>query len=560
MNKYISSIIFVVILLLQIILATVPSTTVASAAGNVTINDFSTNVSKGQFPLQTRLTANVTGNVTDWRWEFYNSNFNISSYSAGNITTFHEFGAGGVAYGFFNVTLVVWGPDGNDSLKKIDYVVTNKNTTGLPNASFVASSTSGYAPLNVTFTDSSTNVTSRLWYFGFKDTSTEKDPTFNFTSPGNYRVVLAVSNDRGFDATAQEINVLGQSQELVLPVAEFDADTSNGLNVQFIDTSQNANTTLWEFGDGTNSTDFSPSHTYSKAGNYNVHLTASNANGTNTTSKMINVLESSSSSNSDNSGSDNSGSGGGGASIGTATVESGSSSGSGGVGSSPENQSNVVAKELSQAFIGSGNSVIFNFPQNATPVMNISFDSKTTTGKTTTIVEMLINQSSLVSEPPSGEIYKYINIWVGNGGVVTSDNIENAVVNFKVEKSWIQNKNIDKSSIILNRYNDTKWNALPANLSGEDDNYLYFTAKTPGFSPFAITGKAAASGVVNETPSQPVTLSLEQNNISNATNVQQSQSTSTPNNGGKKMPGFEMFIGIVSLLAVFLYKRKEKGN
>ena len=64
--------------------------------------------------------------------------------------------------------------------------------------------------MNVTFTDNSTDATSSLWYFGQKDTSTEKNPTFNFTSPGDYRVVLVVNNSRGWDATAQEINVLAQ--------------------------------------------------------------------------------------------------------------------------------------------------------------------------------------------------------------------------------------------------------------------------------------------------------------------------------------------------------------
>jgi PGF-pre-PGF domain-containing protein len=371
-----------------------------------------------------------------------------------------------------------------------------------------------------------------------------------------------VSNERGYDATDQEIIVQGQQQGNVLPVAGFDADISNGLNVQFVDTSQNGNGYNWSFGDGTNSTEYSPAHTYAKAGNYTVHLIASNEYGTNTTSQIINVQESNSSGGSDNSGSDNSGSSGGGESYGSATVESGSSSGSsggsgsGGAGSSPEPQSNVEAKELSQVFIGSGNSVNFNFPQNATPVMNISFDSKTTVGKTTTIVEMLINQSTLVSGSPSDEIYKFINIWVGNSGFATSDNIKNAVVNFKVEKSWIQDKNIDKSSIILNRYNDTKWNALPTNLSGEDDKYVYFTAQTTGFSsPFAITGKTSASGTVNETQSQPSTQGIEQNNSSNATNVEQTQSPSSSGNGGKT-PGFEIIYGIISLFAVSLYKRK----
>lgn len=59
----------------------------------------------------------------------------------------------------------------------------------------------------------------------------------------------------------------------------------------FVDTSQNANKTDWDFGDGTNSTDFSPVHTYSTAGTYTVNLTVSNANGTASKTATINVSE-----------------------------------------------------------------------------------------------------------------------------------------------------------------------------------------------------------------------------------------------------------------------------
>jgi PGF-pre-PGF domain-containing protein len=565
MRKSVSSMVLLIILLMQTALVILPSITVASAAGNVTINDFTCNITKGTAPLEARLTGNVTGEVTKWQWDFYNPRSKLWSYSTGNITTSHTFGRRlslGV-YGVFNVTLVVSGPDGNATLKKIDYVVANKNTTGLPNASFSASTISGNAPLKVIFTDNSTNATSSLWYFGLKDTSMEKNPTYTFTSPGTYRVVLEESNSRGWDATSQEIIVQGQQQGNVLPDADFDVDTSNGLNVQFTDLSQNANASNWNFGDGTNSTEYSPMHIYSKAGNYSVHLTVSNDNGTSLSTKNISVEDNSSNTENDNGGSSSDG---GGDSIGTATVVDSSSSdvtsggssnsdgsGGGGTGGSPEPQSNVEAKELSQTFIGNGNSVNFDFPQNATPVMNISFDSKKTAGMTATIVEMLINQSTLVSEPPADEVYKYLNIWVGNSGFATPDNIENAAVYFKVEKSWIQDKNIDKSSITLNRFNDTKWDALPTNLTGEDDKYLYFKAETPGFSSFAITGKITANEAVNTTPienqTRPNIESLE-NNASNATNVEQTQTPST------KSPGFDAVFEIVGLLAVFLYKRK----
>jgi len=37
------------------------------------------------------------------------------------------------------------------------------------------------------------------------------------------------------------------------------------------------------------------------------------------------------------------------------------------------------------------------------------------------------------------------------------------------------------------RYSGGVWNSLPTTLSREDEVYFYFTAETPGFSPFAIS-------------------------------------------------------------------------
>lgn len=248
--------------------------------------------------------------------------------------------------------------------------------------------------------------------------------------------------------------------------ADFISNIISGdtpLTVQFNDMSTGSPTSWsWDFGDGYTSTEQNPTHTYFSAGTFNVNLIASNANGNDSKMAMITVQSSS----------------GGGNRGGSSHSDGGA-----GPGGSPEPQSNVEVREISQAFISSGNSVKFNFPQKVTPVIYVSFDSKKTAGKTTTIAEMLKVKPTLVSKLPSGEIYKSINIWVGNNGFVTSKNIENAVVCFKVEKSWVQDKKIDKSSITLNRYCDNAWNQLPTNLSSEDDNYLYLTAKTPGFSP-----------------------------------------------------------------------------
>ena len=88
------------------------------AAGNIKINDFSANVTNGTIPLHTRFTGDVTGNVTSWRWIFENEGTGATTYSGSNITTHHNFGKPGI----YNVTLNVWGPDGNDTLIKPAYI------------------------------------------------------------------------------------------------------------------------------------------------------------------------------------------------------------------------------------------------------------------------------------------------------------------------------------------------------------------------------------------------------------------------------------------------------
>ncbi len=88
------------------------------AAGNIKINDFSANVTNGTIPLHTRFTGEVTGNVTSWRWIFENEGTGATTYSGSNITTHHNFGKPGI----YNVTLNVWGPEGNDTLIKPAYI------------------------------------------------------------------------------------------------------------------------------------------------------------------------------------------------------------------------------------------------------------------------------------------------------------------------------------------------------------------------------------------------------------------------------------------------------
>ena len=74
------------------------------------------------------------------------------------------------------------------------------------------------------------------------------------------------------------------------PVADFSGSPTQGnptLAVSFTDSSTNNPTSWsWTFGDGGTSTNQNPSHSYTSAGNYTVSLTASNAGGSDTETKI----------------------------------------------------------------------------------------------------------------------------------------------------------------------------------------------------------------------------------------------------------------------------------
>ncbi|NLN43507.1 MAG: PGF-pre-PGF domain-containing protein [Methanosarcina sp.] len=419
----------------------------------------------------------------------------------------------------------------------IDYLpLTVKYNSVLPTSDFTANITSGTAPLVVQFTDISTEGAPNSWYWDFGDGINSKhamNATHTFTKPGNYTISLIVENAAG-NSTATKPGYIVVTDSNV-PVADFNSNVTEGyapLTVQFYDLSQKATSRIWDFNsDGhLDSSDINPVYVYANTGTYTVNLTVNNANGAASKIAAINVLTQSNSSGGNNGGSSH---------------KSGGSSG----GGSPEPAKNVEVKELSQVHVASGKPVKFDFPKNVTCVAYVSFDAKKTAGKTTTIAEQLKAKSTLASNLSSGEVYKYFNLWVGNAGFATEKNIENPVVCFKVEKSWLEDKNIDRNSVTLDRYSDKKWSELPVKLLKEDSKYLYLTAETPGFTYFAITGKAVEKENVAETKHESGIESLRNNTENVTVSVEQ---TSKQKESAASTPGFKMIYGIIGLIGLFL--------
>jgi PKD repeat protein len=148
-------------------------------------------------------------------------------------------------------------------------------TTDRPIAAFTATPPVGFAPLTVTFTNTSTgDYQTSLWEFGDGLTSTSESPTHIYATTGTYPVTLTVSGPGGTDTLTRQAYVTVHE-----PVqAGFTANPVDGVTplvVTFTESSAGPVAVWrWDFGDGASSALQHPAHTYTMTGVYTVSLTA----------------------------------------------------------------------------------------------------------------------------------------------------------------------------------------------------------------------------------------------------------------------------------------------
>lgn len=95
---------------------------------------------------------------------------------------------------------VEWGANDFIATLELEIVSESFEFVATPVADFSATPLSGDVPLNVTFTDLSTNTpTSWAWDFGDGGTSTSQNPTHSYASAGTYTVSLVATNAGGSD-------------------------------------------------------------------------------------------------------------------------------------------------------------------------------------------------------------------------------------------------------------------------------------------------------------------------------------------------------------------------
>ncbi len=122
-----------------------------------------------------------------------------------------------------------------------------------------------------------------LWDFGDGSTSTEVSPVHAYALPGQYVVTLTASSLCGTVSVSQPVQATCSA-----PQASF-TWLGNDLSVSFTNQSSGHFTLsyVWDFGDGTTSTQVSPVHEYLQPSTYDVSLVASDQCGTGTYHEQV---------------------------------------------------------------------------------------------------------------------------------------------------------------------------------------------------------------------------------------------------------------------------------
>ncbi|HAK94747.1 MAG TPA: hypothetical protein DCM87_07015 [Planctomycetes bacterium] len=218
----------------------------------------------GTVPLPVSFFPVVSGGeVTAYEWDFGDGATSAAAYPE---HTYEQAGA-------FTVTLRVSGPGGSDVAEKPEYVEVSPPPE--PEVAFAATPTAGTVPLQVVFTNQTTNagaVDSWLWDFGDGASSTDASPAHQYGAAGLYSVRLTAFYG------SKSRDCYKENHIDAAPLVQFTASVVAGqapLLVVFTNqTTGGADSWQWDFGDGTTLAAEHATHEYQAPGVYTVSLTA----------------------------------------------------------------------------------------------------------------------------------------------------------------------------------------------------------------------------------------------------------------------------------------------
>ena len=221
-----------------------------------------------ELPNASVVFVNTSVNADSYTWDFGDGD------TSTDTNPWHTY----TSSGYFTVSLIAHSTTlSDDTLTFIDYVHVSPAQTSVE-ANFYSNDVMIYLPTAIaTFVNTSTNATSYVWDFGDGTSSSDANPSHQYATEGVYTVKLIAHSTSLDDDTLTRATYIsvGPIQDTVdANFYALDTIVELGNIATFMNTSTNADSYTWNFGDGATATDNNPWHLYADTGYYSVSLIA----------------------------------------------------------------------------------------------------------------------------------------------------------------------------------------------------------------------------------------------------------------------------------------------
>lgn len=227
------------------------------------VSDFSASDSTGCIPLNVNFSDSSTGAV-QWFWDFGDGATSTVKSPTHSYTS----------SGSFTVIFITTGIDGcRDTLVKpamihpVDPIMSYIDVDTIQSCNEITAS----------FNGSSIGTNFWLWNFGDGNSSASPNPMHTYSAPGVYAVSLTTQTINGCTITINNYNVIKVSEGEV--DFSYTYDSCPSFDASFSNTTADAVSWFWNFGDGTFSNNQNPIHTYAAPGVYSVALSVGTSEG-----------------------------------------------------------------------------------------------------------------------------------------------------------------------------------------------------------------------------------------------------------------------------------------
>ncbi len=209
--------------------------------------------------ISTNFAPNST--INGWQWNFGDASPTATLQNATHTYT---------AFGTYTTQLVI-----KNSYNCFDTIRRGVTVFPLPDAKFGVTRICTGNTLRINFWDSSTvaapsNLVNYFWDFGGQGLSTAKDTAYIFPSSGLYTIKHIVYSNTGCSDTILRVVNITPRPKAGFYFSGFNQGYTINATIAFVDSSKNANSWSWNFGNGQISTIQNPGTTYGANGTYTV--------------------------------------------------------------------------------------------------------------------------------------------------------------------------------------------------------------------------------------------------------------------------------------------------